>query len=195
MSGLHDQPDGAATPLSPEERDGLIPAHVTLREELNEVEAQNILAASLWAFERKRPLITVDFSRNLHKRMYNKVWQWAGDYRTTNKNIGVDANQIFPRLYEAMEQFQYWLEHQTFPADEIAVRFHHTLVAIHPFPNGNGRWSRLMADLLVVKLGQSRFTWGRANLAQQGNDRDIYIAALKTADNHDIRPLLAFARS
>ena len=195
MSGLHDQPDDAATPLSPEERDGLIPAHIALRRELNEVEAQNILEASLWAFERKRALTNVDFARNLHKRMYGKVWRWAGEYRTTNKNIGVDANQIAPRMYEAMEQFQYWVDNETFTPDETAARFHHGLVTIHPFPNGNGRWSRLLGDLLAIQLGQPRFTWGRANLGQQGNDRDRYIAALKSADNHDIGPLLKFARS
>jgi Fic-DOC domain mobile mystery protein B len=118
------------------------------------------------------------------------------DYRTSNKNLGVDERaQIHPRLYEAFDQVRYWVEHKTFPPDEIAIRLHHALVIIHPFPNGNGRWSRLMADILVVRLGQRRFTWGRSALRAAGDTRSAYIAALRAADNHDFTPLLAFARS
>jgi Fic-DOC domain mobile mystery protein B len=196
MSGLHDRPADAATDLSPEEREGLIPAHITLRSELNEAEFQNILEASLWAFQRKRPLATEAFARRLHQSMYNKVWKWAGEYRKTGKNIGVDAAQIQLRMYETMEQFQYWIDHsEIYPPDELAVRFHHALVLIHPFPNGNGRWSRLIGDLLAVQLCRPRFTWGAADLGTAGAMRDTYIAALKAADNHDIEPLLTFARS
>jgi Fic-DOC domain mobile mystery protein B len=196
MSGLHDRPDDAATDLSPEEREALIPAHITLREELNEAEQQNILEAALWAFERKRPLTSEAFAKGLHKRMYGRVWKWAGTYRKTGKNIGVDANLIQQRMYESMEQFQYWINHpEIHPADELAIRFHHALVAIHPFPNGNGRWSRLLGDLLAVQLGRPRFTWGGNDIGVNGEMRDIYIASLESADNYDFGPLLAFARS
>jgi Fic-DOC domain mobile mystery protein B len=196
MSGPHDRIDDAATDLSPEEREGLLPAHITLRQELNEVEQQNILEATLWAFERKRPLTSEVFARGLHKRMYGKVWRWAGTYRKTGKNIGVDPHLIPQRLYEALEQFQYWLDHpEIYPPDELAVRFHHALVAIHPFPNGNGRWSRLMGDLMVVQLGRPRFTWGCSDLGAEGAMRSSYIAALRSADGHDFAPLLAFARA
>jgi len=195
VSDLHDQPDDA-TPLSAEEREGLIPSQVTIRRELNEVEAQNILEGSLWAMERKRPLISTEFARSLHQRMYGKVWSWAGEYRKTNKNIGVDANQIGRRMHETIEQFRYWLENKTYEPDELAVRFHHALVAIHPFPNGNGRWSRLMGDLMAIQLGQRRFSWGgRVDIGEHGRTRESYIAALKAADNHDMAPLIAFARS
>jgi Fic-DOC domain mobile mystery protein B len=196
MSGLRDRPDAAATDLSPEEREALIPAHITLREELNEAEQQNILEAALWAFERKRPLTSEAFAKGLHKRMYGRVWKWGGTYRKTGKNIGVDANLIQQRMYETMEQFQYWINHpEIHPPDELAIRFHHALVAIHPFPNGNGRWSRLTGDLLAVQLGRPRFTWGGNDLGVKGEMRDTYIAALKSADNYDFGPLLAFARS
>lgn len=194
MSEPHAQPPHA-TELAPEEREGLIPAHIIAREELNEAELQNIVMADSWAFSRKRPLTSEAFARGLHRRMYGQVWSWAGTYRTTGKNIGVDANLIALRMYEAMEQFRYWIDNKTFPPDETAVRFHHTLVSIHPFANGNGRWSRLMADLLISQLGRPRFSWGGASLARQGEARTVYIAALKIADNHDIGPLLKFARS
>jgi Fic-DOC domain mobile mystery protein B len=184
------------TDLSPEEREALIPAHITLREELNEAEQQNILEAALWAFQRKRPLTSETFAKGLHKRMYGRVWNWAGTYRKTGKNIGVDANLIAQRMYETMEQFEYWINHREIhPPDELAVRFHHALVAIHPFPNGNGRWSRLMGDLLAVQLGRPRFTWGANDLGAKDEMRDSYIAALKSADKYDFGPLLAFARS
>jgi Fic-DOC domain mobile mystery protein B len=198
MSGLHDPTDDAATDLSPEEREGLIPAHITTRAELNEAEFQNILEASLWAFERKRPLTTEAFAKRLHQAMYGKVWRWAGTYRETGKNIGVDPNRIQLRLYETMEQFRYWIEHpEIYAPDELTVRFHHALVLIHPFPNGNGRWSRLMGDLLAVQLGRLRFTWGGGtDLGTPGDMRNAYIAALRIADTQDDTvPLLNFARS
>jgi len=194
MSGPLDQPEDA-TPLTPDEREGLIPSHVTLRSELNELEQQNILEADAWASLRRRDPVKEPFGRNLHRRMFRDVWSWAGTYRSSDKNIGVKWQLNLPRLYEALEQTRFWIENKTFSPDEIAVRFHHALVFIHPFPDGNGRWSRLMADILVVKLGQKRFTWGRNALGAAGETRSTYIAALKAADNHDFTALLAFARS
>lgn len=196
MNDLHDRTDDAATDLSPEEREGLLPAHITQRRELNEAEQSNILEASIWAFDRKRPLTTEEFAKALHKRMYGDVWGWAGAYRTTGKNIGVDPNQIQQSLYQTMEQYKYWVENPVYKPDELAVRFHHALVVIHPFPNGNGRWSRLMGDLMATQLGLKRFTWGRADLGAKGDTRDKYIRALKTADNtDDFAALLEFART
>lgn len=194
MSGPLDQPEDTP-PLTPEERDGLIPSHVTLRRELNELEQQNILEADAWAFSRRINPVTEAFGRSLHRRMFGQVWRWAGRYRASNKNLGVERALILPRLYEALDQTRYWMEHQTFPPDEIGARYHHALVFIHPFPNGNGRWSRLMADILVVRLGQSRFTWGRRALLAANETRSAYIASLKAADDHDLRLSLAFARS
>jgi Fic-DOC domain mobile mystery protein B len=194
VNGLDDEPDDA-TPLTPEEREGLVPSHVTLRRELNELEQQNILEADTWVFARKRDPMNEAFVRSLHRRMFGDVWRWAGAYRTSNKNIGVGRDQIQLRLNEALDNVRYWVEHKTFRPDEIAVRFHHALVFIHPFPNGNGRWSRLMADILAVRLGQPRFTWGRSALRAADETRQAYIEALKAADNHNFSGLIAFARS
>jgi len=184
-----------ATPLTAEEREGLIPSHVTLHRELNELEQQNILEADTWVFARRHNPLRRAFLRSLHHRMFGNVWRWAGVYRSSNKNIGVDREQIQIRLDEALDNVHYWIEHKTFPPDEIAVRFHHELVFIHPFPNGNGRWSRLMADILAIRLGQPRFSWGSSSLRAADKTRQAYIEALKAADNHDFTALIAFARS
>ncbi len=184
-----------ATPLTAEEREGLIPSHVTLHRELNELEQQNILEADTWVFARRHNPLRRAFLRSLHHRMFGKVWRWAGVYRSSNKNIGVDREQIQIRLDEALDNVRYWIEHKTFPPDEIAMRFHHELVFIHPFPNGNGRWSRLMADILAIRLGQPRFSWGSSSLRAADKTRQAYIEALKAADNHDFTALIAFARS
>jgi Fic-DOC domain mobile mystery protein B len=194
MKGLHDDPDDA-TLLTPEERDELIPSHVTLRRELNELEQQNILNADAWVFARKREPLNESFARRLHRRMFGEVWRWAGTYRTSGKNIGVRHDLIPSRLHEAIDTISYWTANETFPPDEIAIRFHHALVFIHPFPNGNGRWSRLMADILAVRLGQMRFSWGRTSLRAADETRKAYIEALRAADKHDFASLIVFARS
>ncbi len=194
MNPLDAEPDGA-TPLTPEEREGLIPSHIALRRELNELEQQNILQAATWAFSRRRNPVSEAFGRGLHRRMFGSVWRWAGKYRTTDKNLGVERWQIHAKLAEVFDNAKYWIEHETYPPDEIAVRFHHALVAVHPFPNGNGRWSRLMADLLVMRLGKPRFSWGGSSLRGPDDARRSYIEALKVADNHDYGLLLKFART
>lgn len=192
---LIDADDEAATPLTPEERDALIPTYITLRRELNEVEQIGIADADRWAFARRRDVLDEDFLKQLHRRMFGDVWKWAGQFRTTPRNLGVEAWKIAPDLRLLLDDVRYWIEHQTYPPDEIAVRFKHRLVFIHPFPNGNGRHSRLAGDLLAVQLGRERFTWGSGNLVAIDELRKIYIDALHAADAHDIEPLLAFARS
>ena len=192
---LIDAEDDAATPLTPEERDALIPTYITLRRELNEVEQIGIADADRWAFSRRRNVLDEDFLHALHKRMFGSVWKWAGDFRTTPRNIGVEAWQIAPDLRQLLGDAQYWIEHQTYSPDEIAVRFHHRLVWIHPFPNGNGRFSRLAADLLAIQLGGDRFTWGSGNLVATAELRRRYIDALRAADNQVIEPLIEFAKS
>ena len=191
---LFDQ-DDAATPLTPEERDGLIPSYITLRRELNEAEQANILEAEAWAFARKRHVLDEKFLKTLHKRMFGRVWRWAGEFRLTERNIGVTPYRIGVALRNLLDDCRYWIERGTYPPDEIATRFHHRLVWIHPFPNGNGRHARLATDLLLVGLGQPRFSWGRVNLIDAGETRQAYIAALRAADGHDINPLLGFVRS
>ena len=187
--------DENATPLTPEEQNGLIPTYVTLRQELNEIEQNNISKADLWVFQRKRKVLDEGFLKRLHKRMFCDVWKWSGEYRETPRNLGVDRWKIQPEIRQLLDDVSYWIEHQTFAPDEIAIRFHHKLVWIHPFPNGNGRWGRLAADILIVALGGQRFTWGHNNLQKDNETRRRYISALQKADNHDISALVAFARS
>lgn len=187
--------DDTSTPLSPEEREGLIPSYITLRGELNEAEQANILEADAWAFSRKRKVLDERFLNSLHKRMYGNVWRWAGTYRKSQKNIGVAHYKIPTELRALLDDCRYWVEHDTYPPDEIAARFHHRLVAIHCYPNGNGRHARLAADLLLKAMGRNPFSWGSTSLVDPGATRAAYIAALKAADNHDYGPLFAFARS
>ena len=187
--------DDDATPLTPEERSGLIPTHISLRSELNELEQKNIAEADRWAFSRKRKVLDEPFLRGLHRRMFNSVWKWAGDYRTTERNLGVASYLLQPELYQILDDARYWIENATYGPDELAIRFHHRLVFVHPFPNGNGRWSRLASDLLIVRNGGGRFTWGRANLQPASDVRRAYVDALHAADQNDIEPLVTFARS
>ncbi len=195
MSDLFDEPDDA-TPLEPEEREGLLQTWVTYRSELNEAEQTNITAGAAWARRRRRKDILTDtFIKQLHSKMFGDVWAWAGDYRGTERNLGVDPVRIPVELRIVLDDARYWVENKTYPPDELAVRLHHRLVAIHPFPNGNGRTTRLVADLLAVQLERDPFTWGRASLTDASETRTRYIAALRAADNHDIGPLLEFARS
>jgi len=195
VSDLFDEPDDA-TPLEPEEREGLRQTWITYRKELNEAEQANIAAGTAWAHRQGRRDILADpFIKQLHTKLFGDVWAWAGDYRRTERNIGIDPARIPVELRTALDDARYWVENKTYPPDEIAVRLHHRLVSIHPFPNGNGRTTRLMADLLAVRLGQEPFTWGRVSLIDVSETRTRYIAALKAADSHNITPLLEFARS
>lgn len=195
MTGPVVPQDDGGTELTEEEREGLIPSYITLRSELNEAEQANILEAEEWAFARKRDLLEEKFLNNLHKRMYGNVWRWAGRYRTSGKNIGIDAYRIPTDLRQLLDDCRYWIENGTYEPDEIAVRFHHRIVSIHCYPNGNGRHARLAADLLLRSMGHERFSWGGKNLVDVGETRGRYIAALQAADKHDIGPLLEFVRS
>jgi Fic-DOC domain mobile mystery protein B len=190
------QVDDAATPITDDEKEGLIPSFISFRHELNAIEQENILEAERWAFTRKHPTVMDErFLRTVHKRMFGSVWEWAGTFRKTARNIGVDAWKISSDLHNLLEDTKCWIEHTTFSVDEIAVRFHHRLVWIHPFPNGNGRLARLATDLLLRQLGASRFTWGSGGLIAVSETRRCYISALRNADAGDYRPLLAFVRS
>jgi Fic-DOC domain mobile mystery protein B len=195
MTGPLDEQDDASTPLDEGERGGLIPSYITLRGELNEAEQANIIEAEDWAFARKRDVLSERFLDTLHKRMFGHVWRWAGTHRKSNKNIGVDAYRIPEELRLLIDNCRYWVENDTYPADEIAARFHHKLVWIHPYPNGNGRHARLATDLLLNAMNQPRFTWGSQSLTDAGDTRQQYVDALRAADKHDIAPLLTFVRS
>ena len=189
-----DYPPGA-TPLDADELASLIPGHITTQGELNEWEQANIVQGDQWARKQRKEILNEGFLRQLHKQMFGETWKWAGEFRKSDKNIGIDWPKISVELRKLLDDVHYQIEHASYPPDEIAVRFHHRLVAIHPFPNGNGRHARLMADLLAKRLGQSGFTWGSHSLVDAGTTRQAYIAALQAADARDYASLLAFARS
>lgn len=182
-----------ATPLDPDEARGLIPTHVSTQGQLNEWELQNIVEGRAWASRlRKKDLLNVDFMLELHRRMFGKTWRWAGTMRRTEKNIGVDPTQIAIHLTELCRDVDAQLQNRAYPVREIAARFHHRLVKIHPFPNGNGRFARLMADLLLIERGETPFVWGGADLAAANDIRQRYIGSLRAADANDYGPLLEF---
>lgn len=196
VSDIFDQPDEAATPLTEEEKRDLKPAYIATRGDLNAVEQENIARGQEWALHRRgRDILSERFVTELHRHMFSDVWRWAGRYRTSERNIGIDHWQIPQALRMLLDDTKAQIDAKAYPRDEIAIRFHHRLVQIHPFPNGNGRHARLMADLLITQLGGERFSWGNGSLVNIGELRQRYIAALRAADAYDIGPLLAFARS
>lgn len=193
---VFDAPDGT-TPIDPDEAVGLRLAHITTREELDRWESENILRAMDW-LDRKKPksIMNDAFIRQLHLKMFGDVWKWAGTFRKSDKNFGVSWHEVPVAVFNLCEDANLWVQTPRESADEVAVRFHHRLVWIHPFPNGNGRHARLMTDLILENvLGQSSFSWGGRNLARKGLARKVYIEALKEADEGDYGPLLRFARS
>jgi Fic-DOC domain mobile mystery protein B len=187
------------TPLDDDEKEGLLIPSIATRAELDEFEQQNIEQAVQWTLGRSfKPeiILSEDFIRAVHKRMYRDVWTWAGAFRKTNKNIGVDKWQIPIELKTLSDDAKYWYENNTFPPDEMALRFKHRLVSIHCFPNGNGRHSRLMADIIIEKIyKQPVFSWGALKYTSEGDARIAYLKAVKAADKGDYSLLLAFARS
>ena len=192
-----DAGDDAATALSAEDRQRLKLAYITLRRELNEAEQVGIDDTDRWAFARRRDVLDERFLFGLHRRMFGGVWAWAGARRAANTNIGLDHQQIEVELRSLLNNGRYWVEHDTYPPDELALRFHHRLTQIHPFPNGNGRFARLATDLLIVqRLDAERFTWGRGSLVETGELRGRYVGALRIADRElEYGPLQRFARS
>ncbi len=194
MSGAADEPDGA-TPLDPNEREGLRFRHVTTRGELNELEQTNIESGLLWLGRRRRSdVLTERFMRDLHRRMFGEVWRWAGEFRRTEKNIGVDPFQIAVELRVLLDDARYWAENGTYQSLEAAARFHHRLVFIHLFPNGNGRHARIAADVYLEEYFDHRpIDWAAGQDIQHTNGRrDAYIAALRAADGGDYEPLIGF---
>lgn len=187
------------TPLDEEEKEGLLIPTIATRAELDEFEQQNIEQAIQFTLMRSfKPAVifSEEFICMLHKRMYGNVWAWAGTFRKTNKNIGVQQWQITTELRNLLNDVSFWYQNNTYEPDELALRFKHRLVSIHCFSNGNGRHSRLMADIVIEKIyKQPIFTWGAVSLSTIGNARATYLKAVKAADYGDYSLLLAFARS
>ena len=189
-----------ATPLDSNEIEGLIPDYITTQKELNILEQQNIIEGINWAERKKNSdVLNITFCYELHKQMFNQVWKWAGQPRTTNKNLGSYWEQIPTKLNNLFEDTRYWIKNKTYKWDELAVRFHHKLVSIHAFPNGNGRHARLMTDILLKSNNKASFTWGENRRASfidtEGKTRKAYISALKKADKNNFIDLIKFIKS
>ncbi len=186
------------TPLDEDEIEGLKIKTISTRQEFDELEQNNIEEALLWTLShslKAEKILAEEFIKQLHIKMFGDVWQWAGEFRRTNKNIGVDKWQISTELKMLLDDSRYWLKNSTYAPDEFAIRYKHRLVSIHCFPNGNGRHSRLMADVIVEKIFKlDVFSWGANNLIQPGQLRTEYLKAVKAADLGNIEPLLHLAR-
>ena len=183
------------TPLDPDEMEGLKHLHIQTRGELNQLEQHNIQEGYKWlARQRKhKDLLTEAFILDLHKQMLGQVWFWVGSFRRTEKNIGVDPLVINVELRNLLEDAKYWAEYRTYNREEFAARFHHRLVKIHPFPNGNGRHARIMTDVILENiLDVSPIEWGARTLDVEGEHRQNYINTLRAADNNDYQPLIDF---
>lgn len=187
-----------ATPLDPDESVGLIPGHITTQSQLNEWEQHNILDAEKWLFGKKfllNKITTRDFICDMHRRMFNKTWKWAGKFRQTNKNIGVDSFMISVSLKNLCDDLIFQVEKNIFSTDEIATRFHHRLVAIHPFANGNGRHARFITDIFLQSQNRERFSWGKYyEITSSTEIRKNYISALRAADRGDYQLLKIFLK-
>ncbi len=190
-------PQGA-TPLDQDEVDGLIPTHIHTQPQLNEWEQNNIAEAYQWLMHKPPKLetiLTIEFIKTLHKKMLGKTWRWAGKFRKSNKNIGVDWEIIYPSLVLLLDDILYQQKHGVYSPDEIATHLHHRLVATHPFSNGNGRHARLFTDTFLAALKIQNFSWGKLNLTAPSKTREKYIKALRKADKHDYTDLIQFVRS
>ena len=187
--------DDHSTPLTEEEKQGLIP-WITSRSELNEIESLGIFNAERWLLtSKKKDILSEKFIKLLHKKMFEGIWEWAGKFRTKEVNIGKIPPYAIPvELQKLFDDVNYWIENKTYSPLEIGARFHHRLVYIHPFPNGNGRHSRIMADLLMQKMGQKTLNWGQKSFVEISELRKKYIEALRKADVGNYSLLLDFVK-
>ncbi|MBO6086773.1 mobile mystery protein B [bacterium] len=184
--------DTNSTPLTEEEKQELKVKWITTRADLNELETAGIAKAEIWLLKSRKDILNEEFIKTLHKKMFGEIWRWAGKFRISEKNIGVVPYQIQSQLRILLDDIRFWIENKTYSEIEIAIRFHHRLVQIHPFPNGNGRISRLLADLLLKQLCNRKINWGKQNLTEISELRKEYITALQKADNGDYSMLLDF---
>lgn len=197
--GLNIEYEDGQTPLDEEEKEGLLIKTLTTKNELDEFEQLNIEKAIEWTIHtnlKKDRILSEKFIKYLHKKMYGDVWKWAGEFRKSNKNIGIKWPQIGIELKKLIDDTKYWVENKTYPPEEISIRFKHRIVAIHCFPNGNGRHSRMVADIIMESVfGKEIFTWHQSNMVKADETRKKYIATLKEADNGNIKPLIEFANN
>ena len=197
--GLDLQYGYGQTPLDEEEKEGLKIKSITTQGELDEFEQLNIEKALEWTIHtnlKPERILAEKFVKDLHKKMFDDVWNWAGEFRKSNKNMGIEWTQIGVELKNLIDDTKYWIESNTFSPEEISIRFKHRIVAIHCFPNGNGRHSRMMADIIMESIfAKEMFSWHQSNMVKADDTRKEYISALRKADNGDIKPLIEFAKN
>ncbi len=197
--GLEFEYEDGQTPLDEDEKNGLLIKTITTQGELDEHEQRNIEKAIEWTIRNKfktAKILDEKFIKELHKKMFSDTWKWAGDFRQSEKNIGVSWIKIPIELRSLLDDTKYWIENATYPPDELAIRFKHRLVNIHCFPNGNGRHSRIMADIIISSVyDRDVFTWHHSNMVKAGEVRAKYIAAIKKGDIGNIHQLIEFARN
>jgi Fic-DOC domain mobile mystery protein B len=197
--GLGLEYEDGQTPLEENEKEGLKIKSITTQGELDEFEQLNIEKAVEWTIRtnlKAEKILTEKFVKDLHKRMYGDVWKWAGEFRRSEKNIGITWTRIGIELRNLLDDTKYWIKNNTYPAKEIAIRFKHRIVSIHCFPNGNGRHSRLMADIMIESIFQKEvFLWHQSNMVKADETRKEYINSLREADNGNIKPLIEFAKN
>lgn len=195
--GLNLKYGDSQTPLNEDEKDGLRIKSITTQGELDEFEQLNIEKAVEWTIHsnlKSERILSEKFIKNLHKKMYNDVWKWAGNFRKTDKNIGINWPQVGIEIRYLIDDTKYWIENETYSPEEIAIRFKHRIVAIHCFPNGNGRHSRMMADIIMESIFKKDiFSWHKSNMVKANITRKKYISALREADKGNIIPLIEFA--
>ncbi len=197
--GLNLEYTDGQTPLDEDEKEVLKIKAITTQKELDEFEQLNIEKAIEWTIHANlnlEKILSEKFIKNLHKKMYGDVWKWAGEFRKSDKNIGIKWTQIGIELKNLIDGAKYWIENKTYSPEEISIRFKHRIVAIHCFPNGNGRHSRMLADIIMESIfGEKIFTWHQSNMVKADETRKLYISTLKEADNGNIKPLIEFAQN
>jgi Fic-DOC domain mobile mystery protein B len=197
--GLNLKYSEGQTPLDEEEKEGLKIRSITTQQELDEFEQLNIEKAIEWTIHtnlKPEKILTEKFVKDLHRKMFGDVWKWGGEFRKSDKNLGIHWPQISIELKKLLDDTKYWIENNTYSPEEISIRFKHRLVAIHCFPNGNGRHSRMMADIIMESVfGEDSFSWHRSNMVKADETRKKYISTLKEADKGNIKPLIEFAKT
>ena len=192
------KPIDDATPLDDISGLKLPSSRVYTLKEVYEAEANNIALATLKYLSappsKKIAPFTYEWLQQLHYEMFGNVWEWAGKFRSCELSIGIKAYQVPTALKELADDIAFWDKHKTYDIYEVAARLHHRAVQIHPFQNGNGRWSRMLANIYLRQNGSMPVKWQENLLSKENTKRDEYIQALKNADSGNYAKLIAMHR-
>jgi Fic-DOC domain mobile mystery protein B len=187
--------DGS-TPLDHDQIKGIRFAHLTTMGELDELEDENIQRGLEWLNHQKtKDYLSIEFLCKLHEKLFGEVWKWAGKFRTVEVNISkYRHHDVRPQLHNFFEDIKLWISGGKMSWDEISAEMHHRLVTIHPFPNGNGRTTRIFTEYVQKRNQQQVTSWGSTRKIDQKKRRDDYIKALRLADIGDFRALIDFMK-